>query len=251
MSFKNKVVLITGGSSGIGASTAELFAKEGAAVTIVGRNEANLKKVSVLCEKLGAKTLTIQADLTKDEDIKTIVSKTIDKFGKLDVLVNNAGILTFGSIVDGNVMEHFDKTIKTNLRAAVYITSLAAPYLIQSKGNIINISSVLGVSFLGNPKYLPYSISKAALDHFTRGAALELWSAGVRVNTVSPGPTKTDIFARAGLQRTWEETSKVFKVPKVLEAEEIGDLIVYLASDKAKSITGVNYYIDNGTLLNK
>ncbi|XP_026740273.1 uncharacterized protein LOC113502785 [Trichoplusia ni] len=249
MSFKNKMVLITGGSSGIGAATAELFAKEGADVAIVGRNEEKLKNTAEKCVKLGAKVLIIKADVAVDSDLKTIIPKTIDRFNKLDVLVNNAGILTAATIEDENLMGTFDKTINTNLRSTVYLTNLAVPYLIKTKGNIINISSILGVSTLGKPERLSYCVSKAGMDHFTRSAALQLTSSGVRVNTVSPGSTRTDIATNAGVQSSWEDTAKRFNIERVSEPEEIGDLIVFLASDKARSITGSNFYIDNGTLL--
>ncbi|XP_026740268.1 uncharacterized protein LOC113502780 [Trichoplusia ni] len=249
MSFKNKVVLITGGSSGIGAATAELFAKEGADVAIVARNEVKLKNTAAKCEKLGAKVLIIKADVAVDSDLKTIVKKTVERFNKLDVLVNNAGILTEATVADENLIEVFDRTINTNLRSTVYLTNLAVPYLIKTKGNVINISSILGTSTLGNPKYLSYCVSKAGMDHFTRSAALQLTSSGVRVNTVSPGATRTDVLSNAGIQADWDETAKNIRAGRISEPEEIGDLIVFLASDKARSITGSNYYIDNGALL--
>ncbi|XP_026740271.1 uncharacterized protein LOC113502783 [Trichoplusia ni] len=249
MSFQNKVVLITGGSSGIGAATAELFAKEGADIAIVGRNEEKLKNTAEKCVKLGAKVLIIKADVAVDSDLKTIVPKTIEKFEKIDVLVNNAGILTAATIEDENLMETFDQTINTNLRSTVYLTNLVVPYLIKTKGNVINISSVLGSSILGNPRRLAYCVSKAGMDHFTRAAALQLTSSGVRVNTVSPGVTRTDVLLNAGVQLTWEETARMYKIDRVSEPEEIGDLILFLASDKARSITGANYCIDNGARL--
>ncbi|XP_047033320.1 3-oxoacyl-[acyl-carrier-protein] reductase FabG-like [Helicoverpa zea] len=249
MSFKDKVVIVTGGGSGIGAATAELFAKEKACVVIVGRNPDKLKKVAERCERLCAPTLIVKADLTKDEDLREIVTETIDRFGQIDVLVNNAGMANFGSILDEHLMEGFDTAIQTNLRAPVYLSHLVAPYLIKTKGNIVNVSSTYGTSLLGNPNFLSYCVSKAALDHFGRGAALGLLSSGVRVNTVSPGPTRTEIIETAGLQVSWEETSKAMKINRVSEPHEIGDLIVFLASDKAKSITGANYVIDNGSLV--
>ncbi|CAH0595532.1 unnamed protein product [Chrysodeixis includens] len=249
MNFKNKVVLITGGSSGIGAATAELFAKEGADIAIVARNEVKLKNTAEKCEKLGAKVLIIKADVAIDSDLKTIVKKTIDEFDKIDVLVNNAGILTKGTIEDENLIETFDRTINTNLRSPIYLTNLAVPYLIKTKGNVINISSVLGSSTLGNPQRLSYCVSKAGLDHFTRAAALQLTSSGVRVNTVSPGVTRTDVLSNAGIQISWEDAAKFYKIDRVSEPEEIGALILFLASDKARSITGANYCIDNGALL--
>ncbi|XP_075983611.1 3-oxoacyl-[acyl-carrier-protein] reductase FabG-like [Anticarsia gemmatalis] len=248
MSFKEKVVLITGGSAGIGAATAELFAKEGASLAIVGRNEDRLKEVAAKCELFGP-VLTIQAELTNDEDVKAIVDKTIERYGKIDVLVNNAGILAYGSLLDGKLMEDFDRVMNVNVRSVVLLTNYATPHLVKTKGNIVNVSSVFGNSFIGVPGSMAYCMSKAALDHFTRGAALELSSEGVRVNTVSPGPTRTEVLKTAGSTQTWDECRDFFKLSRVSEPEEIGDLILFLASDKAKSITGVDYAIDNGTLL--
>ncbi|CAH0595534.1 unnamed protein product [Chrysodeixis includens] len=249
MSFQNKVVLITGGSSGIGAATAELFAKEGADIAIVARNEVKLKNTAEKCEKLGAKVLIIKADVAVDSDLKRIIKETIDRFNKIDVLVNNAGILTSATIEDENLMEIYDKTINTNLRSTVYLTNLAVPYLIKTKGNVVNISSILGSSTLGNPHRLSYCVSKAGMDHFTRAAALQLTSSGVRVNAVSPGATKTDVLSNAGIQTSWDDIAKIFKVERISEPEEIGEVILFLASDKARSITGANYCIDNGALL--
>lgn len=247
--FANKVVLVTGGSSGIGAAAVELFAKEGASVAFVGRNEAKLKDVSARLNQHGAKSLAIKADISKEEEAKTIVQRTVDKFGKLDVLVNNAAIFRVKSLLEPDILANYDETMNTNLRPVVQITSLAIPFLIASKGNIVNVSSVASTSS-SVPGVMSYSISKAGLDHFTRFAALELAPSGVRVNSVNPGPVLTDIVIGSGLPaNTLEEAGTQTPLGRSSEAEEIGDMIVYLASDKAKSITGSCYVIDNGFLL--
>ena len=249
--FANKVVLVTGGSAGIGAATVEIFAKEGASVAFVGRNEVKLKEVASRCEKLGAKTLIIKADISKDEEAKTVVQKTVDKFGKLDVLVNNAGILRNASILDPNLLENYDEVLNTNLRPVVLITSLAIPHLIATKGNIINVSSVLS-TWIKNPGSISYSMSKAAMDHFTRGAATELAPHGVRVNSVNPGPVITDMLTNATMPSDLSQDNiaeKLTALGKFSDADEIGDIIVYLASDKARSVTGSCYLIDNGMYL--
>ena len=141
MDFTGNVVVITGASSGIGAGTAVHFAKLGAFVVTTGRNEENLKKVA---DKCAGKAFMVIADLTKEEDRVKIIEKTIEKFGKIDVLVNNAGIGEFGGIENTSI-EQFDSTIGTNLRAVYHLTILATPHLIKTKGNIVNVSSICGM----------------------------------------------------------------------------------------------------------
>ncbi|XP_004931809.1 3-oxoacyl-[acyl-carrier-protein] reductase FabG [Bombyx mori] len=253
MSFKEKVVVVTGSSSGIGASIAIQFAAEGAKVVIVGRNEVKLKTVFEQCEKHGNQTLSVTADMNKDEDIKRIVDETIKRFGKIDVLVNNAGIGASASILAENALEIFDKVISTNLRSAVCITNLAAPHLVKTKGNIINISSIASLGVL-SPNNFIYGASKAGLDHFTRCIALELAGKGVRVNSVNPGPVKTDIISNMGVsesyqEKIWNIMKKGTALDRIAEPEEIADIVLFLASDKARSITGSIYVSDNGALL--
>ncbi|CAH2051669.1 unnamed protein product, partial [Iphiclides podalirius] len=250
MSFKDKVVLVTGSSSGIGASTVIEFAKEGAHVIIVGRNETKLEDVREKCEKYGKNPLVIKADVSKDADGKKIVDETIEKFGGIDVLVNNAGTGGIVDVTNENFMEGYDRIINVNLRGVVYITHLAIPHLIKSKGNIINISSVAGTNTVGNADLIAYNMSKAGLNHFTRCAALKLASYGVRVNTISPGPVRTDIIKHPTMESiTWEHISEKTALKRVSEPVEIADLILFLASEKAKGVTGSNFVSDNGMMI--
>ncbi|CAG9791656.1 unnamed protein product [Diatraea saccharalis] len=248
MKFQNKVVLITGASSGIGAAAAKLFTQEGASVVIVGRNQEKLAKVETECAALGNRPLVIRADVVNDEEAKKIIKTTIDKYGKLDVLVNNAGIARYGFVVDGSVMKSFDEVMNVNLRAAVHITSLASPHLVKTKGNVVNISSVLGSCVKGKA-HVAYCVSKAALDQFTRAAAVELAAHGVRVNCISPGPVNTDIQLNSGLETNWERAIAATALNRMSEPEEVAELIVFVASDSAKGITGSNYVTDNGLML--
>ncbi|XP_026754183.2 3-oxoacyl-[acyl-carrier-protein] reductase FabG-like [Galleria mellonella] len=248
MSFSGKVVLITGASSGIGAVTAIQYAKEEADVVIVGRNEAKLNDVIEKCKHVGKAPFVIKADVSIDEDARRIINETINKFGKLDVLINNAGFTKYGSILDGTVVDAYDKIMGTNVRAVIQLTTLATPHLIKSKGNIVNVSSVAGFA-VRLVQQNAYSLSKAAVNHFTKGAALELASYGVRVNAVSPGPVRTDFLENAGIKDTWDNFRNGVALRRISEPEEIADVILYLSSDKARGITGSNFLADNGRLL--
>lgn len=251
MSFENKVVIVTGASSGIGASTAVLFSKEKANVVLVGRNETKLNEVAALCV---TKKLIIKADVSNEADVKNIVEQTVKEFGRIDVLVNNAGFVRYGSVGMGNILSAYDEVMATNVRAVLHLTSLCVDHLIESKGNIVNISSIGGQIPPTKPLLMPYCISKAALNFITQSIALELGEHGVRVNAVSPGPVVTNFLKNSGIPETtftWKDFESGTLLKRIGEPEEIADLIMFLASDKAKSITGSNYISDNGYLLNR
>ncbi|XP_045516963.1 3-oxoacyl-[acyl-carrier-protein] reductase FabG-like [Pieris brassicae] len=250
MSFVDKVVLVIGASSGIGASTAIGFTKEGAKVVIVGRNEGKLQIVASECKKNGHDPLVINADISIDDDVTRIVQETIDKYGKIDILVNNAGIVRFGSILTGNLMNTFDEIINTNLRGIMKVTTLASPHIIKTKGNIVNISSVAGQAVPKPPIFTSYAISKAGLDVFTKAAAVELAPHGVRVNAISPGPVYTDVLENAGVKsdkETFDEMKTALN--RVSTPEEVANMIMYLSGDKCIGVTGSNFVLDNGMLL--
>ncbi|XP_047538079.1 3-oxoacyl-[acyl-carrier-protein] reductase FabG-like [Vanessa atalanta] len=248
MGFKNKVVIVTGASSGIGAAAAIAFSAAAAHVVMVGRDNTKLKAVAAKCSK----PHVIIADVSKDDDAKRIIDETIKKFGQLDVLVNNAGFSNVtGSLLEGDMMKSYDSIMSVNVRAVVHLTNLAAPHLIKTKGNIVNISSVAAYLPPFSPTSINYAVSKAALNHFTVCAATELGPQGVRVNGICPGPVRTDFLVNAKYPNTWDDVAKITLLDRVSEANEIADLIMYLASDKAKSITGSNHVIDCGTMLKR
>ncbi|KPJ20326.1 3-oxoacyl-[acyl-carrier-protein] reductase FabG [Papilio machaon] len=247
MSFSGKVVFVSGGSSGIGAATAREFAKEGATVVIVARNETKMKQVASECENHGKRPLLITADISQDAEAKRAMEATIQTYGKLDILVNNAGMLRYGTLLDGGALAAWDQVMAINFRAALHLMQLAAPHLVETRGSIVNVSSVDGSSSVP-PPLVPYSVSKAALEHLTRGAARELAPHGVRVNTVSPGPVYTDIYDSGGPHPVDNSNIKT-PLGTISQPEEIAHLILFLCSDRAKAITGSNYVSDNGYLL--
>lgn len=252
MSFEGKVVLITGASSGIGAGAAIHLSRLGASVAIVGRDAEKLNHVTQQIHEAGSpEPLEIIADLTTDAE--RIICETIDRFGKLDVLVNNAGILiNSGEILDN--LEVFDRTMNVNVRSVLQLTKLALPYLEESKGNIVNTSSILGsVAF---PSGIAYAMSKAAIDHFTRCAALDLASKGIRVNAVCPGIVITPLFETMGMdaearEQLFETSKETYPLGRVGNVDDISNSIAFLANDAASHITGILLTVDGGKHLVK
>lgn len=247
MEFTGKVVIITGASSGIGATTAVKFASLDADLALVGRNTKNLTETAITCEKQrNRKPLVITADVSKDA--KDIIDKTVEYFGRIDVLINNAGISTLRSFDDE--MEEFDKIMATNLRAPFYISRLAMPHLAKTKGNIINVSSILSTK--ANSAMASYCMSKAALDMMTKCLALKCSKDGIRVNSINPGPVKTNIFRRSGISddaQLFSAFEQSLPLKKMSDGKDIAELMAFLASDKAHYITGSHNVIDGGLLL--
>lgn len=250
MNFAGKVVLITGASSGIGASTAKHFAKLGASLALAGRNKTNLEKVVSECQtpQNTPSPLILIGELTNESDTKNILDSTIKHYGKLDVLVNNAGILETGSIESTN-LEQYDRMMNVNVRSIYHLSTLAVPHLIQTKGNIVNVSSVNGIRAF--PGVLAYCMSKAAVDQFTRCVALELAPKQVRVNCVNPGVTVTNLHKRGGMnEEQYEQFLKKTKETHALgrpgDPMEVAKTIAFLASEDASFITGASIPVDGG-----
>ncbi|CAH0725216.1 unnamed protein product, partial [Brenthis ino] len=249
--FSDKVVIVTGASSGIGAETAVEFSKLGANVVITGRNKSKLDSVTKLCEESSPKKLKpvlVIADMNIENDIESVMKTTIDNFGKLDVLVNNAGVLEAGTI-ETTSLEQYDRVMNTNVRGPYYLTMLATPHLIKSKGNIVNVSSVTGMRSF--PNVLAYCMSKSALDQFTRCVALELALKGVRVNAVNPGVITTGLHKKGGMNdEQYEEFLKkcaeTHAIGRAGNASEVSAVIAFLASDAASNITGATLPVDGG-----
>ncbi|XP_017082257.1 3-oxoacyl-[acyl-carrier-protein] reductase FabG-like [Drosophila eugracilis] len=248
-SFKDKVIIVTGASSGIGAGTSVLLAKLGGLLTIVGRNVDKLKETAEQIDAAGgAPAIQVAADMNNESDVKNIVSVTLAKYGRIDVLVNNAGILELGSI-ENTSLEQFDRVMNTNVRSLYQLTTLVTPELIKTKGNIVNVSSVNGIRSF--PGVLAYNVSKAAVDQFTRCVALELAPKGVRVNAVNPGVIITELQRRGGLDEeayaTFLEHAKItHALGRPGEVKEVAAAIAFLASDDATFSTGVSLPVDGG-----
>ena len=247
--FNNKVVLITGATSGIGEAATEVFAIAQAQVMLTGRNEDKLADLARSIQNGGNSSVHFLAgDIADVQFRESLIKETIDKFGKLDVLVNSAGIIGMGTI-ETTTLEQFDQMIDINLSSIFHLSQLAVPYLEKTQGNIVNLSSVAGLRSF--PGLVSYCVSKAALDQLTRCAALELAPKKIRVNAVNPGVVVTNLHRRSGMpeesyQKFVEHSKTTHPIGRVGEPKEIAKLIAYLASDNSEWITGVTYSIDGG-----
>merc|ERR1711973_658464 len=240
-----KVALITGASSGIGAATAIHFAKLGYHLAVCGRNAEALSNTVAQCLAANSKftsenVLSLVGDMT--------VEKTVAHFKRIDVLVPCAGILT-PSPLETISMEDYDKLMDINCRSIILLMKLAVPHIIETKGNIVNVSSVTGLRAF--PGVLAYCISKAAVDQLTRSSALELAPKGVRVNAVNPGVIITEVHKRAGMSeeayaKFLEHSKTTHAMGRPGTAEEVAKAIAFLASDDASFITGVTLPVDGG-----
>ena len=241
-SLSGKRAIVTGATSGIGRATVERFLAEGAQVVAAGRAEAPLAELN------DAGAIALRIDLEDAEDRHRLIDAGVERLGGLDVLVNAAGILEPGSIATTDLAA-FDRTMDLNVRALYDLSHLAVPALVESKGNIVNVSSVAGPRSF--PGVQAYCVSKAAVDQITRCAALELAENGVRVNAVNPGVVVTEIHKRGGMDEEayaafLEHSKTTHPIGRVAEPAEVADLIAYVASERAAMITGATLAIDGG-----
>lgn len=245
LDLKDKRVLVTGAGSGIGREIAKQFAEEGANVLILGRSEAPLAETAALNERISY----IIADLTKDEDIDRVVNELQNRFGGLDVLVNNAGWSPVHLYEDEN-MEEVARAFDVNVYTVCRLVLKTLRMLKESKGNIINISSAA----IRNHMIMMsvYSAAKAAVDMFTKIWAKEFAKYGIRVNSMSPGPIESPIYDKLGI--TGEEKQAhmdrvIAGVPlgRFGRVEEVAPIVLFLASEKTASyITGADYLVEGG-----
>jgi NAD(P)-dependent dehydrogenase (short-subunit alcohol dehydrogenase family) len=240
----NKVALISGGGTGIGLAIAEDYLARGAKVVITGRREAPLK---ALADQFPETVGYVQGDVSESADAARAVEFAVERFGKLDVLVNNAGVFVAKPLVE-TTDEEIDSTFGVNVVGLLYLTRAAIPRLIESKGSVVNVSSVAGKGVF--PGTSVYSATKAAVDHLTKSLAVELGPHGVRVNTVSPGMTVTDMVA--GLleqQEVVDGTIAQTPLGRLGLPVDIAKAAAFLASDDASWVTGQVLAASGGMLL--
>ena len=246
--MNDRVALITGASSGIGRAAAIVFAENGYSVVAFGRNEGELGSLRDEVRGTEGSIRIHLGDITEVSHVDRLVSETIDSLGRIDVLVNAAGIIKSGNILD-TTLDEWDKMMNVNLRSAFYLMQKCVPHLVETKGNVVNVSSVTGTRAF--PNVLAYCVSKAATDQLTRCSALELAPKGIRVNAVNPGVVVTNLHKRGGMNdedytKFLENAKNTHPIGRPGQPEEVADLIYFLASEKAAWITGATYEIDGG-----
>jgi NAD(P)-dependent dehydrogenase (short-subunit alcohol dehydrogenase family) len=244
--FAGKTLLVTGATSGIGKATALRFSRAGASVAAVGRNESALAELKT--QLVSSDGLTIQADLSQEKEVEDVVAQVLGRFGGIDTLVNAAGHISSGT-VETTSGEAWDAMMNINLRAPFVLMQKSLPSLVERRGSVVNVSSVTGLRAF--PGVLAYCVSKAGLDQLTRCAALEVAAKGVRVNAVNPGVVVTEIHKRGGMSNEQyeaflEHSRGTHPLGRVGQPEEIAELILFLASERAGWITGATYSIDGG-----
>jgi NAD(P)-dependent dehydrogenase (short-subunit alcohol dehydrogenase family) len=245
--LENKVAIITGAGSGIGKSTALLFAKEGAKVVVTDINEEHGNSVVKEIEANGGDAILIKADTSKAEDSEMTVKKTIEKFGQLDIAVNNAGISGPTEPIGEYSIEAWDKVISINLSGVFYGMRYQIPEMQKAgKGSIINVASILGQVGFANSS--AYSAAKHGVVGLTKTAGLEYGKSGVRVNAVGPAFIETPLVKDSLSEDAYNSLAEMHSMGRLGQPNEVAELFLWLASDKASFATGAYYPIDGGYL---
>jgi 3-oxoacyl-[acyl-carrier protein] reductase len=241
--LNEKVALITGGSRGIGAAIAKRLAADGASVAITYAKDAGAASAVVKAIELGGgKAIAIQADAADSDAIKDAVEQTVAIFGRLDVLVNNAGT-AIPKTFEETTLDEMDRVIDINVRGTLVATQAALKHM-KSGGRIIMIGSSVGERVMV-PGLVPYSATKGAVKMFSQGLAREVGSRGITVNNIQPGPIDTDLNPAAG---DWAVPQKaVTALDRYGRAEEVAALVAFVAGPESSYITGANLTVDGGT----
>lgn len=244
--LENKVAIITGAGSGIGRSTALLFAKEDARVVVSDISEANGNSVVEEIKKSGGEAFFVKADSSKATDNETLVKKTIEKYGSLDIAVNNAGIGGPLGVTGEYPLDGWQKVIDINLSGVFYGLRYQLPAMLPTGGSIINIASILGQA---GTKFSPaYVAAKHGVVGLTKAAALEYADKNIRINSVGPGYINTPLVASSIDEAGRKALVGLHPIGRLGEAEEIAELILWLASSKSSFVTGTYYAADGGYL---
>ena len=246
--FGGKTAIVTGASSGIGRATAKALVEAGANVVALARGKSRLESLVKECGDAAGRIRIMSGDVTKEKDRKKLVALAEKKFGGIDILVQAAGIIANGTI-ENTSESQWNEMMDINLTSVYRLMQLALHSITERKGNIVNVSSVTGTRAF--PNVLAYCVSKAAVDQLTRCSALELAPKGVRVNAVNPGVVVTNLHRNGGMNeeayaKFLDHSKDTHPLGRAGTPEEIAELILFLASEKAGWITGVTYSIDGG-----
>lgn len=243
MRLENKVAIITGGAGGIGLAAVKRFLEEGAKVAIVDYDKQQGEKIEA---ELGENVAFFAVDVSKLGDVKEMVEQVVDRFGKIDILINNAGITRDATLVKMSE-EDFEKVIQINLNGVYYCTQAVAPHMIaQGSGKIISTSSVSGV--YGNFGQTNYAATKAAIIGMTKTWAKELGRKGINVNAVAPGFTATPMVEKMP-EKVLQQMEGITSLQRLGKPQDIANAYLFLASDEASYITGHVLQVDGGIMM--
>jgi len=242
MRLEGKSAIITGGGSGIGLACTRLFSKEGAKVAIMGRKQDRLEAAA---KEVGGQVLAVVGDLTNNNDLDNVISKTLNAFGKIDIVVNNGGVFA-GFPLHETKDEDWDTIMDTNIRSVFQLTKRVLPHMMKRKaGAFIHISSILGL--VAAPGVAAYNVSKGALLQFNRSIAMEYGSMGIRSNAVCPGMVKTEMTEELMKDKElMQEWSKDYPIGRFGVPKDVANACLYLASDESSFVTGVAFPVDGG-----
>lgn len=250
MMLKDKVCIVTGGDRGLGFAAAKRFVEEGGIVFVCNRNEESGKAAVEKLKEIGGEAYWVQTDVSKEEDVKNYVNIAMEKYGRIDVLFNNAGIEGTVAPTGEYPVEDFDKIFSINLRGTFMGMHYVLPIMQkQGKGRIINTSSIGGL--VGHPNFAGYCATKFGVIGATKAAALEYSKFGISVNAICPGATNTEMIQNAAMkynpddpQQYYDFVASLLPIGRMGEPYEIGNLVCFLASDQAPFLTGAAIAID-------
>lgn len=245
--LKNKIALITGAGSGIGEATALLFAAQGASVLLADMDISGAERVLGLVEKNGGKGMVVQVDVSKPADSERAVTEAVKVYGRLDIAVNNAGIGGPAGPVGEYPVDGWDQVIAINLSGVFYGMRYQIPAMLKNGGgSIVNMASILGK--VGFPMSSAYASAKHGVIGLTETAACEYATQGIRVNAVGPGFIKTPLLDKNLNDEQLKGIAAMHPMQRLGTAQEVAELVLWLASDKASFVTGAYYNVDGGYL---
>ena len=243
--FENKVVLITGATSGIGKACAKMFAKENAKVILVGRNIKRGQKIEDEINKTSGNAFFIQCDVSNEAQVKNMVCAAVNKYKKVNILFNNAGIMPKSEEIENISFDDWQKTLDINLTGLFLVTKYLKQYLLKEEGVIINNASIAGLQHYASGRSYAYSASKAAVIQFSHQIAKNYAPEGIRVNCIAPGIIDTPILG----DRDRKLYAQRVPLKRLGTPDDVAKAVLFLASDSASYLTGTVLPIDGGVSL--